>query len=473
MKARALARSTARALAAAAGAGALAGAGAAAAAGEPASGGRAGADGVAAGATVAGAPRDAPACAVALSLEPARAVPGQQVRWRLRILARSDVAEIAWEDPPAFPGLRVERLPGEPFAGEELRDGARWRAQTEERALFAERAGTLRLPPATLVCRAASGEPASVATPELALEVAPFPEAARPAGFRGLVGPIALRQRVTPREIRLGESVRVELVLQGDTNLWDAALPRDLSVSGAEVFAERERTELEPGPRLLVRRHLALEIVPREAGLQRIPALAWAFFDPASGRYGEAASEAVAVRVAARAAPPSGAVTAQGAAAPALPRPPTAAPPPRLRGPLGLAAAAALLIAIAVRAARTRLRRRALARAVGAALSDAALARERGDPDRALAAAARALRAAIEARPAAPAPPLAEAARLLAQLERARFDPAAERPEAQAVERALAALGIAIAPGAASARSAGADRPGARPRAADQAPGPR
>jgi hypothetical protein len=407
-----------------------------------------------AGAAGAGAPPgldSTPRCVASVALDPARAHPGQPVHWRLQVLVREGVGDLAWEEPPAFPGLRAERLAARAPQAPVERDGEVYQVREDERALFADRPGRVVLPAARLLCRARgpAGERAErVATPEAALEVLPFPEP-RPPGFRGLVGPLSLRRHVTPESVALGRSVRVAVTLQGGGNLWDAPEPElpPEALAGAEVFRRPAELELERGAELVVRRRFAFDLVPRREGVLRVPALAWSYYDPAAGRYAEAAAPGVEVRVAppAPAAAPRAREARAGAdsdSGPAL----------RSRAVAAVALGASILAAWAAASGPRRRRRRAARREAAGALAQAELAG--GDREAELAALSRALRAALAASGAAVdvpaeaaaradlAPAVREALAALAALERARFDPSAGSPERAELLRALAALGV-------------------------------
>ena len=43
-------------------------------------------------------------CMASIVVEPDRAVPGQQIQYRVRILSREDVLSVEWIEPPSFPG---------------------------------------------------------------------------------------------------------------------------------------------------------------------------------------------------------------------------------------------------------------------------------------------------------------------------------------------------------------------------------
>jgi hypothetical protein len=382
----------------------------------------------------------APPCLVEVSLEPERAIVGQQVLYRARVWMGEAVDAIEWSVPVAFPHVRTEMLPGDPRPGRAVRAGIAYSPRDELRALFAERSGSLRLAAPDLLCRSA-GSAVAVSVPEVVLEVADLPPGA-PEGFAGLVGPVVIHQTVTPRELRLGESVRVALMLRGAGNLWALAPPYAEPVAGAELFGQRPRLVLERGRELGVRRHFVYDLVPREPGPLRLPELAIPYFDPQAGRYAVARAPAVTVAVGPRADPAPGRA---GGSDPASGVPPTSDRPASIAAWLGAGA----VLAIVALGLVLRGRRKAddgVATALRAARS--------ASPDDVAPALERALRAALarhvtDARTVAAEQlrarqdlpeAVAAAAVELAALERSRFDPEAPAPDVAAVERAIAAL---------------------------------
>jgi hypothetical protein len=392
---------------------------------------------------------NAPACLTSLELEPTSAFVDQQVLYRLRILSREDVRAVDWLEPPAFPGLRAEHLPGRPEAGLLTREGVRYRVREEHRALFPERAGELAIGPARLRCWAGQ-EVLDASVPQAVLRVRKLPAPGRPADFAGLVGPVALSLRAFPSSVALGASVHLELRLQGGGNLWDAPdpLPDDAALGDAEVFRQRPELELERGTSLFVRRRFAYDVVPHREGVLVVPELRVAYFDPIAERYAEARVAGVEVAV--------GPHTTQAKTAA---HPPQADPAPAAaasgRGPWPWIAVAAGGAALAAGAALVARRRRlASGGGVSDALAEAAAAERAGHAEASAAALARALRAGLarhlpEAERRTPeqrlagaslSAPVRAALELLAEVERARFDPAARAPEREAIERVLAQL---------------------------------
>jgi hypothetical protein len=286
-----------------------------------------------------------------------------------------------------------------------------------------------------------------VALPDATLVVVAPPEPGRPPGFGGLVGPLAIRTVVEPRAIPLGRSVRLRVVLQGSGNLWDAPDPLRLASEDAEVFRQRPEARLERGARLFVRMRFDYDLVPRSVGTLLVPAIRLPYFDPDAQRYAVAAAPAVEVTVEPPATAPAGAggPPARASATPSDADSPRVESGPWLPIGLLLAAGGAAAVALVLRR-RTR-------RAGDLALAAAASARDRGDREAEAAALARALREGLaELVPAArsaaaeeivervSAPVAARAARLLAAVERSRFDPGATPPDRAEVERALGEL---------------------------------
>jgi hypothetical protein len=389
------------------------------------------------------APAGEPACRAEAELEPAEAWVGQQVLHRIRIARREEVEAVEWLRPPAFPGLRAERLP--PRAERHASETG-YRKREERRALFALRPGSFTLPPAILACtitgRSAPAQRVEVAA--VRLRASPPPAEGRPADFQGLIGPLQLLLQASADELRLGQSLHLELSLRGPGDLSVVgslleALERLSPTEDVDWFHHPAQLSREPGERLLLRRTFHADWVPRREGQLQIPALSVSYFDPVHERYARATTTALSLHV--------------GPAAPGVlrgggPRSRDAAPAPAtrdsqpgipgmpLRGRLAKLLAGCFALASLGGAIAWGLQRRRW-RGVASALASAAQARVDADGGSERAALVRALRAALRirapelaglegsaftgARPEEPT--LALAAQLLERLERERFSP--------------------------------------------------
>ena len=226
----------------------------------------------------AGAPPAAlartPPCTAHPVLEPARAVVGQQVLYRVEIRSREDVDLVEWIRQPVFAEIRTEIIPGGPQPEVVAADGTRLRVRDEQRALFGERVGRFVLRTEGLRCRLTGGASFEAPVSAVELELVEPPIESRPPDYTGLVGPVSLHRSVSPERISLGESVRVAVLMRGRGNLWDAPSPFAASAfKGADVFARRPELRLERGASLIVRRHFAYDVVPRSEGAFEVPRL--------------------------------------------------------------------------------------------------------------------------------------------------------------------------------------------------------
>lgn len=394
-----------------------------------------------------------PLCQATVEVEPDRAVVGQQILYRLRILRRRDVIEVDWERNPSFPGFRAEWLPG--VLREESADpkGESYRVYEERRALFPVRPGTLEIPPAGLHC-ATQDDQERVSIRAARVEVEALPASSRPPEFSGLVGRVEAALTATPREVALGETVQISLVLQGPANLWEVRSPLEgaFSLPDGELFSRPRSMARDLGRQLILRRYFSYELVPRREGTIRIPEIRIPYFDPETRLFKE-----VVLRESALTVTPAPAVAAEARRERA--RSPAEREEEGTRGwglgwlglLAGLAAALTLLGLAVHRLWRSR--RASPWGRIASALEQAEAARDTGENAAAAKILAQALRIALEARvPGARAltaeqileraedEPTRKLAERLERLDRERFQPSVPPPEIHPLRSALEEL---------------------------------
>jgi hypothetical protein len=237
-----------------------------------------------------------------------------------RIVRREDVARVEWERPLSFPGFRAEWLPGRAEDTSMQYRGVTYLAREEHRAVFAARPGRWTIPSATLRCTIAGHGPrpevvSKIEVPAVEVRVDPIPGPGRPEGWNGLVGPVQVQAIAEPQSLTLGGSVRISVQVRGRGNLWILDPPLgESAIEGGEVFPRPAELALDEGQRLGVRRFFRYQIVPRRSGRLTIPALRFPYYDPARGRFGEAATAPLEIRVAPRPAVDSLPLTPTGGA---------------------------------------------------------------------------------------------------------------------------------------------------------------
>lgn len=172
-------------------------------------------------------------------------------------------------------------------AGERVRDGRRYEVVELERGVVLRSAGTrvlaaprLRFAYATRFAEdlvrgrvPADRVEAFVAGNEVTLHAEPLPEEGRPPDFGGAVGRFDVRAEATPRALRVGESLRLVLRVEGEGRMDAFEPPRLDALRGFHV---RGRTDEVRGSM----RELVVDLAPVSEQVREVPAIRFAFFDP-------------------------------------------------------------------------------------------------------------------------------------------------------------------------------------------------
>jgi hypothetical protein len=137
--------------------------------------------------------------------------------------------------------------------------------------------------------------PALVRGEPLALRILPLPESGRPPEFSGAVGRFTVRASAEPHDVRVGESVRLTLVVEGEGDLASFAAPRLDRLRGFHLLGQSEtRGERE--------RSVVYDLAPESDAVTEIPAVAFSYFDTGELRgYRTAYTQPIALAVRPRA----------------------------------------------------------------------------------------------------------------------------------------------------------------------------
>jgi len=356
-------------------------------------------------------------------------------------------------------------------ADDQLRSGRTFAVFEHERMLLPTCAGELTLAPAHLRFAYATrfrNDAFGERTPEdrrdeivtgqaLVLKVQALPEAGRPADFTGAVGRFRVHSEAAPRELVLGESLKLVVAIEGEGDLEHFGAPRLEPLDGLRQQGWVE--QLRPGARRITYDLAAVSELARE-----IPAIRWSFFDPGPpAGYRTVATQPIPITVRAPAARPRAISGAKAEpAAPERGRTPDGGRiAPLLLGALGGAALLLLLGAVAVLRSRRR-----KARLLVSPATDPVRARAAAEQVRARAAApgvdlAQALAEFLAARLACPVPAViapdlpsrltaagipreeaARAAKLLDELVAARYGGGAPLAAPESTSRLVEALDL-------------------------------
>jgi hypothetical protein len=195
--------------------------------------------------------------------------------------------------------------------GERAAEGRSTTLFALDAVLVARSPGTLSLPGARLRYAYASAftedfvngrvpsdrKDAFVVARAVDVTVKPLPEEGRPASFGGAVGRFTLEASADRTELAVGDSLSLTLRLEGDGDLATCEPPHLSALGGFDV-----RGMLDDRGHAV--RTIVLDLAPTHAGeaaqlgKREIPALSFAFFDPAPpGSYRTVESAPIALRV--------------------------------------------------------------------------------------------------------------------------------------------------------------------------------
>lgn len=219
---------------------------------------------------------------------------GEQVTLSIYLMARVDVSHVEALKMPRLDGFWSEQIEQPKQITGQIKniDGVPYRAYLiQRRALFPIRAGELQIEPAQLDVVTGGGpfgggRKYSRKSLGAKITVKPLPDGA-PAGFaQGNVGKWSLTAEATPTEVTLGAPVTLKLTTSGTGNLRGVEVPALPKIDGFKIFdpTRSEKPEIQ-GRRYGGAKTVEYVLVPERPGSFTVPPLAFAYFDPESGRY--------------------------------------------------------------------------------------------------------------------------------------------------------------------------------------------
>ncbi len=117
-----------------------------------------------------------------------------------------------------------------------------------------------------------------------------LPDAGRPGDFTGAVGEFTARATTETRELVVGESMRVELRVEGVGSFEHFDAPKLDELEGFDVFGLLDASDA-------TGRTIIYDIAPNAESVAAVPALTLPFFDPVARVYRTAATDPIPLRV--------------------------------------------------------------------------------------------------------------------------------------------------------------------------------
>lgn len=240
-------------------------------------------------------------------LEPDTAYVGEQVLLHAEALFPQDLrlrqSRPASYDVPTPTDFWVQDLPESLSLGLRSIDGQVFETQTFRRAYFALSPGDHELPPARLLYEIRRGflyapESRTITSDSLGITVLPVPLEGQPASFTGAVGRYDIEARIEPVTVAAGDATTLTVEIRGEGNFKALPPPRLPELPNVEVFPPSEDSRAQTVDDIVrgVKRFTWV-LIPEHAGTLRVPALEYAFFDPAARAYEVARAKPLALTV--------------------------------------------------------------------------------------------------------------------------------------------------------------------------------
>ncbi|MBM3276714.1 MAG: protein BatD [Candidatus Handelsmanbacteria bacterium] len=160
------------------------------------------------------------------------------------------------------------------------------------------------------------GQSVVVASEPLRIEVLPLPQAGRPPQFSGAVGRYTLQARAQPLVVAAGDPVTLVVEVSGEGNINAIEAPSLGSLPGFTVYEPKsESKERVEKTGYGGTRRFEYILIPQGGGVQELPPVSFAFFDPAQRQYRTLQSAPIRLEVQGGLAPDLAGGTGQAALA--------------------------------------------------------------------------------------------------------------------------------------------------------------
>jgi hypothetical protein len=224
---------------------------------------------------------------------------GEQVTYSFLFYEAANLSDQPQYQPPAFTGFWSEPLQDQQEY--RIQAGGRTYRVTELRTiLFPSVVGSITIEPARLVIPGGFfNRGQTLQTKPVDLNVQPLPPGA-PESFAGAVGQFSLQATLDATSGAVNEPLTWHVTLSGQGNFNAAPDPAWPEIDGWRSFESEAtlHTEVRDGELVGSRTYERL-LVPSVEGETTLPALQYAYFDPATGQYQVIQTEPIAVSIAA------------------------------------------------------------------------------------------------------------------------------------------------------------------------------
>lgn len=192
---------------------------------------------------------------------------------------------------PSPAGFWVQDIPGGVQSRLSAVNGRITEIQSFQRAYFPLSAGRFAFAPARAVVDVREGllfapETREIRSGSPKLTVLPLPDRGKPRAFNGAVGSFSIRTLLQPDTVRVGEAAQVTIEISGTGNVKSLPGPSLPRIPDVEQFEPTEDADITyTGATVGGTKRFQWVIIPQREGSIHIPAVTYAFFDPATRSY--------------------------------------------------------------------------------------------------------------------------------------------------------------------------------------------
>ena len=226
---------------------------------------------------------------------------GEQITLTTELLTQVQVRGLSQDKAPGYDGFWVEtvELPPQPEGRWVEVDGKRFMAYPIRKdLLFANAPGTKTLAPVEFRLQVVAAEgpfgfgsvrELTRASAPVELTIKEWPAAGKPEGFAGAVGQFTVDAVTDKVEVREGDALAYRLTIRGTGNLKTLPPPAFPVLPDCKIYDPKEEQKIaSKSGTLSGSRTWEWVVIPGSRQLLKIPAITFAWFDPAKGTYASA-----------------------------------------------------------------------------------------------------------------------------------------------------------------------------------------
>jgi hypothetical protein len=242
---------------------------------------------------------------IATTVDKKSAYVGEQIALSFKFYRRVSLYDQPRYEAPDLTGFWVESL-GEIPEYYETAGGIRYRVIEIRTALFGTSAGPATIGPASLTYRkerggftffTSGGQPVTLQTRPIDIDVKPLPTEGRPTDFDGAVGKYRVRTSLDLSSVGELAPVTLTLRIEGTGNMRTVPEPTLPELPDFKMYESGSSTETTKNGAVGGVKRYEYVLVPQSSGRKTLPGMGLSYFDPAAGAYGRSDAEPLTLEV--------------------------------------------------------------------------------------------------------------------------------------------------------------------------------